>query len=210
MVDVLESLGNTPVSTSVIASLYPEIRMKRNKIMKLEQTEKIIRLKRGLYVVSPKVSRKTLSTELIANHLYSPSYISMHTALRYYDLIPEAVYTMQSMTIKASRIFENNLGRFEYLHISRESFSVGVRQEITNEGVFIIATPEKALCDLVANSPSLCLRYQKETMEYLEEDLRFDMDAFKEMNPQIFRDYIKVGKKSGSIQSILKLLINHP
>ena len=30
------------------------------------------------------------------------SYVSMKTALRYYGLIPEAVYTTQSMTLKHS------------------------------------------------------------------------------------------------------------
>lgn len=57
----------------------------------LEAAGKIIRLKKGLYVVDPKVSRIALSTEIIANHLYAPSYVSMQTALRYYGLIPEAV-----------------------------------------------------------------------------------------------------------------------
>ena len=54
----------------------------------LEQKNYVIRLKRGLYVVSPEVSRVPLSLELIANHLYAPSYVSMSSALRYYGLIP--------------------------------------------------------------------------------------------------------------------------
>ena len=39
------------------------------------------------------ITGKILSTELIANHLYAPSYVSMSSALRYYGLIPETVYT---------------------------------------------------------------------------------------------------------------------
>jgi hypothetical protein len=206
MRNALESLGNIPVNSSVIGSLYPDIRMKRNKIMQLERSEEIIRLKRGLYVVHPDISRKPLSTELIANHLYSPSYISMQSALRFYGLIPETVYTMQSMTIKVAREFSNSVGRFEYLHIDRGTFSIGIRQEKRDDVVFIIASPEKALCDLIANSPSVTLRYQKEAILYLEEDIRFDMEAFKKMNPQVFHEYIKVGKKSNSIQTLLKLL----
>ena len=87
----LEHIGNIPVSTSVIASLFTNIEAGNQKVRNLEANHKIIRLKKGLYVVSPNVSRVALSTELIANHLYAPSYVSMQTALRYYGLIPEAV-----------------------------------------------------------------------------------------------------------------------
>ena len=89
----LEHIGNIPVSTSAIASLFTNIEAGNQKVRSLEAAHKIIRLKKGLYVVAPNVSRVALSTELIANHLYAPSYVSMQTALRYYGLIPEAVYT---------------------------------------------------------------------------------------------------------------------
>lgn len=46
-------------------------------------------------MVAPKVLHVALSTELIANHLYATSYVSIQTALHDYDLIPEAVYPTQ-------------------------------------------------------------------------------------------------------------------
>ena len=95
----LERIGNIPVTTSAVASLFPELKAGNQKVRNLEADGSLIRLKRGLYVVSPKISRVSLSTELIANHLYAPSYVSMHTALRYYGMIPEAVYVTQSMTL---------------------------------------------------------------------------------------------------------------
>ena len=39
------------------------------KVRNLELAGKLIRLKKGLYVVNPNVSRVALSTELIANHI---------------------------------------------------------------------------------------------------------------------------------------------
>ena len=110
MKDVLDILGSVPVSSATIASLYPEISGANQKVSALEQNGKIIRLKRGLYVVNPAWSGKRVSMELVANHLYSPSYVSMHTALRWYGLIPEQVILIQSMTIKHSRRFEK-IGR---------------------------------------------------------------------------------------------------
>ncbi len=206
MKNLLKNLGNIPVRSSVIASLYPDVKAKNNKISELDRKGEIIRLKRGLFVVSPEESGLTLSMGLIANHLYSPSYLSMQSALRFYGLIPETVYAIQSMTIKHARNFDNSLGRFCYTHISREAFSVGLRQITDGDSVYIIATPEKALCDLIGNSSQVSLRYIKDAERYLEDDMRLDMDEFIKMDPAIFRQYMEVGKKTGSIRTILKLL----
>ena len=106
----LSEIGTIPITTSIIESLYPELKSANKKVTWLEKQGVIIRLKRGLYVINPEYSGKALSSELIANHLYAPSYISMSTALRYYGLIPEAVYVHQSMTIKHSRCFQTPVG----------------------------------------------------------------------------------------------------
>ncbi|MBQ2362801.1 MAG: hypothetical protein II287_04265, partial [Bacteroidaceae bacterium] len=143
----LMEIGTVPITTSIIESLYPELKSADKKVAWLEKNGYVIRLKRGLYVVNPEHSGKTLSSELIANHIYAPSYISMATALRYYGLIPEAVYTHQSMTVKHSRSFQTPIGNYDYKHIAREAFSVGVRSMHKGEYAFLIASPEKALCD---------------------------------------------------------------
>ena len=206
MNNLLERFGNIPVTARAIESLYPNLKGRNQKVRLLERNEEIIRLKRGLYVVSPQVTGKTLSTELIANHLYAPSYISMSSALRYYGLIPEEVYTMQSMTVKHSKHFNTPLGGFDYLCIARDSFYIGVVTVKKDEFAFMIATPEKALCDLIANSTNVKLRYLKDVQTYLEDDVRMDMDGFKRMKPAVFEEYAKVGTKSESISTLLKLL----
>lgn len=203
---LLNAIGNVPVTTSIIESLYPELKSADKKVAWLEKQGYIIRLKRGLYVVNPEFSKKPLSTELIANHLYAPSYISMSTALRYYGLIPEAVYVHQSMTVKHPRSFHTPIGDYDYKCISRDAFSVGVRSLHRGEYAFLVASPEKALCDLIANSSKVNLRYQKDVEMYLEQDIRMDMDAFLKFDTGILEDYIKVGKKSDSMVTLLKFL----
>ena len=202
----LNKIGTIPVTTSIIESLYPELKSANKKVTWLEKQGLIIRLKRGLYVVNPEYSGKTLSSELIANHLYTPSYISMSTALRYYGLIPEAVYVHQSMTVKHSRNFQTPVGSYDYKYISREAFSIGVRSMHKGDYAFLIASPEKALCDLIANSSKVNLRYMKDVEIYLEQDIRMDMDEFYKMDETIFKDYIKVGKKADSISRLLKFM----
>ena len=202
----LSEIGPIPVTTSIIESLYPELKSPDKKVVWLEKNGYIIRLKRGLYVVNPEHSGKTLSSELIANHLYAPSYISMSTALRYYGLIPEAVYVHQSMTVKHSRSFQTPIGSYDYKYISREAFWVGVRSIHKGDYAFLMASPEKALCDLIANSPKVNLRYMKDVEMYLEQDIRMDMDEFYKMDASVFEDYIKVGKKADSISTLLRFL----
>ena len=206
MRDVLHIFGNTPVSTSAIASLYPAISGCNQKVASLEKAGDIIRLKRGLYVVSPEISGKRISTELAANHIYSPSYISMLSALRWYGLIPERVVTIQSMTIKHSRTFNNSVANFEYRYIDRACFSIGLRNEEVDGASFVIASAEKALCDLIANTSGLNLRYLSEARDYLENDLRFEMDALKDFSLDIFKHYMNRRKKPRSIETIIKLL----
>ena len=202
----LIEIGIIPVTTSIIESLYPELKSANKKVTWLEKQGFIIRLKRGLYVVNPEYSRKTLSSELIANHLYAPSYISMSTALRYYGLVPEAVYVHQSMTVKHSRGFQTPIGGYDYKYISREAFPIGVRSIHKGDYAFLMASPEKALCDLIANSSKVNLRYMKDVETYLEQDIRMDMEEFYRMDATIFEDYIKVGKKADSVSTLLKFL----
>jgi hypothetical protein len=202
----LEQLGNIPVTAATLESLFPDIKGGNQKIRLLERDKQVIRLKRGLYVCSPEVTGIPLSTELIANHLYTPSYVSMSSALRYYGLIPEQVYVMQSMTLKHSRDFDTPVGRYEYTHIPKGSFPIGLSSIRKSGYAFVIATPEKALCDLVANSPGVNLRYPKDAAIYLEEDIRLDLNDFRQMNPAILESYAKVGKKADSIRTLLKLL----
>lgn len=206
MNNILSGFGNIPATTSALESFFPNLKGRNQKLRWLEKNEQIIRLKRGLYVVNPIITGKPLSTELIANHLYSPSYISMSSALHYYGLIPEAVYTIQSMTLKHSRDFDTPIGRFEYTWITREAFHVGLKSIKKDDYAFVMAAPEKALCDLIANSTGVNLRYLTDVEAYLEEDIRIDMEVLSQLNYDIFEEYIKVGKKADSIKTLLKFL----
>ena len=176
---------NIPVNTAAIASLYSNVKSANRKVSNLERAGRIIRLKRGLYVVSPRESGMLLSLNLIGNVLYGPSYVSKLTALREYGLIPERVEVVESMTT----------------HLT---VSFPLREE---EGVsYLIATPEKALCDYIITTPRLPLRFLKDTYVFLEEDLRMDMDAFREMNVDIFRQCAAVCKKRQAINNLIKIL----
>jgi hypothetical protein len=202
----LKQLGSIPVDYALLSSIFSDYKYPRNKIANLEIEGKLIRLKRSMYVVSPDVSGKLLSIELIANHIYGPSYISMESALRYYGLIPERVSMVRSMTIKRSRIFENSISRFDYINCNEEYYPIGINQKIDDNYSFLIASPEKALCDLIAYTPKVRPRFINAMLLYLEEDIRLDMESFYKLEVNIFRQCAEVSKKKNELNNLIKLL----
>ena len=203
----LKSLGVIPVNKDILYSLYGDLKFPENKIADLERNGLIIRVKRNLYVVSKKVHNQEISSELVANHLYGPSYVSLESALAHYGLIPERVYTMRSVCVKMHKRYDTPLGQFEYMKVPVQYFQIGINQEIVDKSYcFLIALPEKALCDLILCTNNLRLQSVKAMNEYLEEDLRFEMSALNSFNVNIVEECLKYGRKKTELSQLLKLL----
>ena len=204
----MKDLRNIPFTVSILDSVFPDNSEIAAKAKRLEESGDVIRLKRGLYVVNPVITEKPINEFLIANHLYGPSYVSMQTALRYYGLIPERVYEITSITTGLHKEFKNKIASFSYIHCPKEYFSIGIEMIKDGGHQFIMASPEKALCDLMVYSPNLNLRYQSEIHSYLEDDIRFDLDAFKYYNLDILRECEEKGKKKHMISHLIKFIEN--
>ena len=203
----LKNIGVIPINKDVLYSLYSDQKRPDRKIPELEQKELIIRVIRNLYVVSPKVHNLEISTELVANHLYRPSYISLETALSYYGMIPERVYTIRSMTTKRTKSFATPLGNFEFKTIPADYFSIGIRQEIiSNSYAFLIASPTKAICDMIVATPNLRLQSVKAMQNYLTEDLRIDVEELRKLDREVVRECVEVGRKKGELKLLLDFL----
>lgn len=101
-----------------------------------------IRLKKGLYVFA----LDSLDEMSLANKIYAPSYISFETALSYYHLIPETIYSITSATSKPTREFYLKEIVFSYLKIKKQAYTGYIPVQFEGETVFI-ALPEKAVCD---------------------------------------------------------------
>ncbi|MDP3436728.1 MAG: hypothetical protein Q8S04_05755, partial [Bacteroidales bacterium] len=128
--ETLKQLGVVPVDYSVLRTLFSEYKFPKNKIASLQSENMLIRLKKGMYVVSPGVSGELLSVELIANHLYGPSYVSMESALRYYSLIPEKIFTIRSATLNRSKMFVNSIAKFSYVSVNEDYYPIGIDYKI--------------------------------------------------------------------------------
>lgn len=204
----LANIGNIPFDINVLSSLYPSCNHITEKARALADSGKIIRLKKGLYIVSESESGKPFNRFLISNHIYGPSYVSQSAALRHYGLIPERVHTIQAVTAKHSRDFETPLGLFRYTGCPDEYFHIGLKIMHDNGVNFLIATPEKAICDLINFSKGVSLRFLKDVRAFLEDDIRFDTDSLADMDIEIIQRCAQYSRRQKSIENLIKYIQN--
>jgi predicted transcriptional regulator of viral defense system len=177
-----------------------------DKIVQLKNKGILTALKSGLYLYSPVYNEALVSKEIIANLLLGPSYISFDYALWYHGVIPESVQTIQSATIKRSKSYNTPFGVFSYRQIKKELYNIALEIHNTQSGNFIIASKEKALCDKVYYTKDIHIRSKSVMLEFLEDDLRLDLDEFVESGMKVFQEYYKItkSKKITLLQKIIK------
>lgn len=90
----------------------------------------------------------------ISNCMYRPAYISLESALSYYNLIPEAVYTQQAITTRKTMSYETPVGTFNYRSVKPELF-FGYKIVRKENLPVLIADVEKAMLDYLYLTASL-------------------------------------------------------
>lgn len=118
-------------------------------LSRLVKKGELIRLKNGFFLIASHVDQKPIPYEQIANLLYGPSYVSFEWALSFYGMIPEGVYVMTSACATKSKAFITPVGTFDYVYLSHFRYAIGFDQKENSAGRYLIATPEKALVDLI-------------------------------------------------------------
>lgn len=166
----------------------------------------IIPLRRNLYLCSP----ESYSREVIANRLLAPSYVSYETVLSACGIIPERVYVVRSSCLARSRFFDNATGRYEYICVPREYYPEGVTINRTSDGLaYLVAQPEKAICDLILATSRLRLQSVKSVREYLECYLRVDMDAVAAWNADLVHALAELTSKKKNDLLNLERFLRH-
>jgi predicted transcriptional regulator of viral defense system len=125
----VKQFGVIPIAYDTLVHIYAHYKSPKDKIANLVKDGALIRLKRGLYVVASAISEQKLLKELVANHLYGSSYVSLKTALSYYGMIPERVHLTRSITTKRAKRFSTPIGSFDFLTMPESWFSIGLRFE---------------------------------------------------------------------------------
>ncbi|MXX55230.1 MAG: hypothetical protein F4205_05200 [Gemmatimonadetes bacterium] len=114
---------------------------------------KLFRLRRGLYSLAPPYRKVIPHPFLVANRLAPGSYVSGLSALAYANAIPEFVAEVTSCGPGRPRIRETPLGRFSFRYL-KPLLRGGYRLVALGGGQSaFVASPEKALLDLVHLQP---------------------------------------------------------
>ncbi len=121
----------------------------RRQLDRWVKAGKITQLRREVYLLQEPYRAVSPHPFFIANLLRRASYISLQSALSHYGMIPEHVPVVTSVTGGRPEELATPAGRFLFRHIKRSGF-FGFREiAIAPDQRVRIATPEKALADLL-------------------------------------------------------------
>jgi hypothetical protein len=205
---MVKEYAETPISRHLILELLNDYKSPNDKISELLKSKELISLRRGLYITGPQMDLPKPEPFLIANHLRGPSYVSLESALSYWNMIPERAYEISSVTIKTSKLYKTPVGRFSYRQLKTPYYSYGIKSiEYSPKQTILIASPEKALCDKVVLTSKIHLRSIKQTREFLMEDLRMDSEILKTLDTKVMELWIKNAPKKSSLKMIIKTLL---
>ena len=194
---LLEQLKKQPFFTKKdIHQLSEQYRLKSTTvdtyISRSLKRKDIIPLKRGLYVSTDCFDKNKGDISYlfyIANILRTPSYVSSWTALQYYNLSTEIIYTTTSVTNKVTRTYQTKIGNFGYQSIKDELFTNF--SLVKGKFDFYIASPSKALFDLLYFKTHRLSGVNVDNVKSLISELRIDFDEMDKNEQDNFFSMIK-------------------
>lgn len=170
----------------------------RAKLTWMRKKGEIVRVRRGLYVPA---DTSGVSLFTLANKIYGPSYVSFESALAHHGLIPERVATVTSASMgkNKSKLFQTPLGAFSYRSVPAWVYPYGVIRVHESDSPYLMATAEKALCDLIAKRGMLD---DVSAVEHvLFDDLRLDRAVFLKLDARALMTIAGLYRKR-SVQAV--------
>ena len=204
---LLSKFQGQPITHQILISLLDQYNRPNDKIKSLKDQGIIKSIKRGIYIPGENANMQLPENNLIANHVYGPSYLSMETALSHYGLIPERVYAVTSMTTKPSKDFNTSIGLYSYSYLPLPYYAFGIKHVILQENQQVImASPEKALVDKIVTTAGVILRSMNNAQNYVFENLRMEQSDLKDFNTIQMRSWLSDAPKKESLEILIKMI----
>jgi predicted transcriptional regulator of viral defense system len=172
----------TVFSLSDIKKIDPKFH--RRQLNTWQDKGYIKKLRRGYYIFTDTALDEQVLF-LIANKLYSPSYVSFETALSHYNLIPEGVYVVTSASSKKRMEFATPIGRFSYQQL-KPQLIFGYSLEKRGKQSYKLAEIEKAVLDYLYLHPTAGKKADLYEWRFNSEEFKVGADMNK------FNRYLKV------------------
>ena len=179
--NLLLKVADEPVfRTGFLAANGGSLGELRLRLSRWVKAGKLIQLTKGLYTLAEPYRKVTPHPFVLANAIKKASYVSLQSALGYYGMIPEHVPTVTSVTTQRPERVETLLGQFAFRHIKKSWFHSYQQIDFGSGQRAFIATPEKALLDLVYLTPGAD-NYDFLTELRLQGPEQLDLDAILEL-----------------------------
>ena len=147
----------------------------RNNLTRWTKKGYLIRLRQGYFAFSDYKNKPDYAF-YFSNRIYRPSYISLHTALSFYGIIPEAVVQITNITSLKTASFNNDFGEYTYKNV-KENLMFGYElKSMADNRTIQFATPEKALLDLLYLYPFYDNEQELEELRLDEDYLQSDLN----------------------------------
>lgn len=167
-------------------------------ISRFLKRKEILQLKKGLYISTDFFNKNKGNISYafyLANIIRTPSYISSWSALQFYNLATEAIYGITSVTPKVTRSYNTKAGNFTYQSIKEELFLDFFLKEgklgSPDSFNFFIASPAKALFDLIYFKTRQFRGVGSKDIKALVEGLRIDIEEMDKKERTNFYTMVK-------------------
>jgi predicted transcriptional regulator of viral defense system len=120
----------------------------RNNLFRWKKKGYLVALRNGWYTFADFLGKPDY-TCYFANRMYQPSYVSLHTALAFYGIIPEGVVQITSVSSLKTASFNNSFGEFSYKNMKNELIFGYDLRPMDKRRNLLFATPEKSILDLL-------------------------------------------------------------
>lgn len=184
--EMIEQLGSNKRDFNLQASTIDTY------ISRFLDRKEIIAFKRGWYVTSDFYNTNKSNEAylfFLANVIRKLSYVSSWTALQYYNLSTEVIHAVTSVSLKVTRTYNTKIGTFAYQSIKKELFTDFTLVDGTFR--FFIATPAKALFDMLYFKTRQFRGMKFENIDPLLEELRVDINEMDAVNRDRFYSMVK-------------------
>jgi len=130
---------------------------------------------------------------MAANLIYEPSYVSLESALAYYQVIPETVLGVTSISSRRTKEFTSEWGIFQYRNLKSDLLFGYVVVEVNRHQKFKMARLEKAILDYLYLNPDI-----NHVQDF--EGLRWNRDHLTNyMDHELFNTYLKIITKNALV-----------
>jgi len=147
-------VADEPVfSSSLLLSGMADPQRLRLQLSRWVKAGRLHQLRRGLYALAPPWRKVEPHPFLVANSLRRGSYVSLQSALAWHGVIPEQVPVVTSVGPGRPETTTTPLGAFQYRYLAEELRFGFTRIEVAPRQFAFMASPEKALLDLVHLTP---------------------------------------------------------